>query len=286
LSSDKNSGPVNSKIANRISIYEQSSYKVRYYDMPNIVTCFKWVIDEAYIRRGSSGELDFSSVNYKISDYDRNAIEEAVRLKDEYGGSLAAVTVGSPESTKGLKDALSRGPDQAYFINDDSFANLEPSQTSAILADVIGSKIDYDLIVCGEGSSDLYAQQVGPRLAERLGIPCISFVLKLTIDGDHIIAERKVENGVEVTTAPMPALVTVLPDINTPRIPGVKDTLMASKKEVVNVTKENLAQTYEPTLQTTAMTAASMERSCVKFGAEPGDITGFVDVLKKEGVLR
>jgi len=254
--------------------------------MPNIVTCFKWVIDEAYIRRGSSGDLDFSSVNYKLSDYDRNAIEEAVRLRDESGGRVVAVTVGFPGATKGLKDALSRGPDQAYFINDASFENLEPSQTSAILADVIGSNIEYDLIVCGEGSSDLYTQQVGPRLAERLDIPCISFVLKLTIDGDHIIAERKVEDGVEVTTAPMPVLVTVLPDINTPRIPGVKDTLMASKKEVVTITKDDLAQTYEPTLLTTAMTAASMERNCVKFGAEPGDIAGFVEALEKEGVLR
>lgn len=254
--------------------------------MPNIVTCFKWVIDEAYIRRGSSGELDFSSVNYKISDYDRNAIEEAVRLRDEFGGRLAAVTVGSPEATKGLKDALSRGPDQAYFINDASFENLEPSQTSAILAEVIGSKIEYDLIVCGEGSSDLYTQQVGPRLAERLGIPCISFALKLTIEGDRIIAERKIEDGVEVIAAPMPVLVTVLPDINTPRIPGVKDTLMASKKEIVNMTKGDLAQTYEPMLQTTALTAASMERSCVKFGQESGDIAGFVEALEKEGVLQ
>jgi electron transfer flavoprotein beta subunit len=254
--------------------------------MPNIVACFKWVIDEAYIRRGSSGELDFSSVNYKISDYDRNAIEEAVRLKDESGGRVAAVTVGSPEATKGLKDALSRGPDQAYFINDASFENLEPSQTSAILADVIRSKIEYDLIICGEGSSDLYTQQVGPRLAERLGIPCISFVLKLTVDGNHIIAERKVEDGIEVTVTPMPALVTVLPDINTPRIPGVKDTLMASKKDVVTITKDDLAQTYDPTLQTTAMTATSMERSCVKFGSEPGDIAAFVEALEKKGILR
>jgi len=254
--------------------------------MPNIVTCFKWVIDEAYIRAGSSGELDFRSANYKISDYDRNAIEEAVRLREEYGGSVVGMTVGTPQATKGLKDALSRGPDRAYFINDDSFNNLEPSQTSAILADVIGSKIEYDLIICGEGSSDLYAQQVGPRLAEKLGIPCISFVQKLTIKDNQIIAERRLEDGIEVTAAPMPVLVTVLPDINTPRIPGVKDTLMASKKEVINVTKDDLTQIYEEHLQTTGMLAASMERNCVKFGAGPADITGFVEALLKEGVIR
>lgn len=254
--------------------------------MPNIVTCFKWVIDEAYIRAGSSGELDFRSANYKISDYDRNAIEEAVCLREEYGGSVAGVTAGTPQATKGLKDALSRGPDKAYFINDGSFENLEPSQTAGILADVIGSKIEYDLIVCGEGSSDLYAQQVGPRLAERLRIPCISFVQKLTIEGNQIMAERRLEDGIEVTAAPMPVLVTVLPDINTPRIPGVKDTLMASKKEVINVTKDDLTQTYEEHLQTTSVLAASMERNCVKFGAEPADITGFVEALLKEGVIR
>jgi len=254
--------------------------------MPTIVTCFKWVIDEAYIRTGSSGELDVRSVNYKLSDYDRNAIEEAARIKEEHGGTVTAVTVGTPGATKGLKDALSRGPDKACFINDPSFENLEPSQTAAILADVIGGKLDYDLIICGEGSSDLYAQQVGPRLAATLGIPCISFVQKLTIDGDRIIAERKVEEGIEVTAAPMPALVTVVPDINNPRIPGVKDTLMASKKEVVSITKDDLSSAYEPALQTVSMTAASIERSCVKFTADPSDITAFVEALAKEGVLR
>jgi len=254
--------------------------------MLSIAACFKWVVDEEYIRAGSSGELDFRSVNYKISDYDRNAIEEAVRIKEKYGGSVTAITIGAPDARKGLKDALSRGPDKAYFVNDESFKNLEPSQTAAILADVTGSKIEHDLVICGEGSSDLYTQQVGPRLAERLGMPCISFIQKLTIEGRQIIAERKVENGVEVTAAPMPALVTVLPEINTPRIPGVKDTLMASKKEVVNITKDELSQTYEPTLLTTGMTATSMERSCVKFGREPQDITMFVEALIKEGVIK
>jgi electron transfer flavoprotein beta subunit len=254
--------------------------------MPNIVACFKWVIDEAYIRRGSSGELDFSSVNYKISEYDRNAIEEAARLRDNYEGTVTAVTVGMPDATKGIKDALSRGPDRAYFIHDDSFENIDPSQTAAILADVISSHIEYDVIICGEGSSDLYAQQVGPRLAERLGIPCISFVQKLRIEDGQIIAERKVEEGIEVVAAPLPAVVTVLPDINTPRIPGVKDTLMASKREVVHITRDDLTDIYESRLQTIGMRAASMERNCVRFGTEPDGISGFVQALLKEGVLR
>jgi len=254
--------------------------------MPTIIACFKWVVDEAYIRRGSSGNLDFSSVDYKIGEYDRNAIEEAVRLKETLGGSAIGITVGLPEGTKGVKDALSRGCDQTYFISDASFANLEPSQTAAILGEVIESRIQqYDLIICGEGSSDLYAQQVGPRLAEKLGIPCISFVQKLSLDGGQLMAERRVEEGIEVIAAPLPSLVTVLPDINVPRIPGVKDTLMASKKPVVIVKKDELQPLGAACLQTISMTASRMERTCEKFGTDTAEIARFVASLRKTGVI-
>ncbi len=254
--------------------------------MPTIIACFKWVVDEAYIRRAPSGDLDFSSVDYKIGDYDRNAIEEAVRLRDTFGGSAIAVTVGVPEATKGIKDALSRGTDQAYFIADASFGNLEPSQTAALLAEVIRTRIQpYDLIICGEGSSDLYAQQVGPRLSEKLGMPCVSFIQKISIDGNRVIAERRVEEGIEVIAAPLPALVTVLPDINVPRIPGVKDTLMASKKPVVTIKKDELAPIGDARLQTVSLKASRMERSCERFGTEAAEINRFVGSLRKKGVI-
>jgi electron transfer flavoprotein beta subunit len=256
--------------------------------MPVVVACFKWVVDEAYIRKGSDGKLDFSSVDYKIGEYDRNAIEEAVRQRDAGGGgSVIGVTVGTPESAKGVKDGLSRGMDQAFFAADAAFRDLEPSQTARILAEVIRTRIpQYDLITCGEGSSDLYAQQVGPRLAELLGIPCICFVQKLTLESGKLRAERRVEDGVEVVEAPLPALVTVLPDINTPRIPGVKDTLMAGKKPSTIVKKEELAVSFEAVLNTAAMTASSMERTGEKLAADAAGIARFVDSLRKRGVIR
>ena len=256
--------------------------------MPTIVACFKWVVDEVYIRRGAGGALDFSSVDYKIGEYDRNAIEEAVRQRDAGGGgNVIGVTVGTPESAKGVKDGLSRGMDQAFFVSDPSFKDLEPSQTAAILAEVIRSRIlQYDLIACGEGSSDLYAQQVGPRLAELLGIPCVCFVQKLSIEGGRLRAERRVEDGVEVIEAPLPALVTVLPDINTPRIPGVRDTLMAGKKPVITVKRDELTGTFEGALKTAAMTASSLERTGEKLAADAAGIARFVDSLRKSGVIK
>jgi len=177
--------------------------------------------------------------------------------------------------------------DRAFFIADPDFRDLEPARTAAILAEVIQSRIpQYDLITCGEGSSDLYAQQVGPRLAELLGIPCVAFVQKITLGDGKIVAERKVEEGTEVVSAPTPALVTVLPDINTPRIPGVKDTLMAGKKPVTTITKRDLPSMPEARLKTVDMKAARMERSCEKFGTDPGEIKKFIDALVRKGVIR
>lgn len=253
--------------------------------MPDIICCFKWVVDEAYIRPDSSGKLDMEWAEHKLSDYDRNAIEEAVRLQEEYGGSVTAVTVASPDATKGIKDALSRGPEKAYFINDDDFENLEPAQTSIILAEVIGQQIQYDVILCGEGSSDLYAQQVGPRLAEKLGIPCITFVQKIEIKNERVIVERKADDGIEVLSAPMPVLLTVLPDINNPRVPGLKDTLAASKKPVVDIGADDLQMDYSNCLTDQGMRAAKMERACVRFGSNSEDIKAFVEALRKTGVL-
>ena len=254
--------------------------------MPTVIACFKWVIDEAYIRRGPTGDLDFSTVDYKIGEYDRNAIEEAVRLKETVGGKAITVTVGMPEAAKGVKDALSRGSDEAYFIADSSFGNLDSSQTALILAEVIRTRIEqYDIILCGEGSSDLYDQQVGPRLAEHLGIPCIPFVQKLSVGKDQLVAERRVDEGIEVISAPLPALLTVLPDINVPRIPGVKDTLMAGKKPTVKITKDNLPPLSGPLLRTISLTASRMERSCEKFGTDTAEIARFVGALRKIGVI-
>lgn len=253
--------------------------------MPNILSCYKWVIDEAYIKVGSSSQLDMNSVDYKISDYDKNAIEEAVLLQEKYGGSSAVITIGRPEETKGIKDALSRGPEKAYFVNDSSFADLEPGQTASILADAISGRIEFDIILCGEGSSDLYAQQVGPRLAEKLGIPCICFAVKIEVQGNEVLVERKVEDGLEVVRAPLPILITVAPDINVPRIPGLRDTLAASKKPVEEISLKDLGGEYPALIQTLSLRASSMERGGRKLSGDLAGIKALLENLQKEGAI-
>jgi len=253
--------------------------------MLEIICCFKWVVDEAYLKPDSVGKIDLEMAEYKISNYDRNAIEEAVRLKEQYGGNVTAITVAAPDATKGIKNALSRGPDKAYFINGEGFDHLEPAQYAIILEEVIAKEIPYDLIICGEGSSDLYAQQVGPRLAERLGIPFIGSVQKVQIENKQITVERKTDEGVEVLTAPLPVLIAVVPDINIPRVPGVRDTLAASKKPVIEIAAGDLGKDYAPCLLQEELKVSTMERKCTYFGSEQEDIKAFVEALRKTGLL-
>jgi len=256
--------------------------------MLKILTCFKWVIDEADIKIDTgSRRLILDRVSYKISPYDRNAVEEAMHLQQLHGAGVAAVTVAPPTAKSCLKDVLSRGPDKAYFINDASFADLEPLQTGAVLAAAIQGNIEFDLIICGEGSSDLYTQQVGPVLAEKLGIACATYINKLTYieNENRIVAERKLDDGIEAVSIPLPALITVLPDINTPRIPSLKQVLGAAKKPVENITLDKLGQSFDPCLQTTGVVAATMERRHLKFGAHPEEIGSLISALLKDGVI-
>ena len=256
--------------------------------MLKVITCFKWVMDEADIKvDAGSRRLILDRVGYKISLYDRNAIEEAARLQEQHGANVTAITVAPPTAKQCLKDALSRGPDKACFVNDPALVDLEPSQTTTILAAAIKGQGDFDLIICGEGSSDLYTQQVGPALAEKLEIPCATYVNKLTyVEGEQrIIAERKLDDCVEVVSIALPALITVLPDINTPRIPTLKQVLAAGKKPIDNITLEALGGACEGCMQTTGILAATMERRRLRFGTEEEDIRAVVNALLKEGVI-
>lgn len=199
--------------------------------MANIIACYKWVVNEQDIKIDSASlKLDMGRAKYKISDYDRNAIEEGTKLHETLGGSFTCLTFGTKQAKTSLKDALSRGPENAVWVNDEQAETADAFVTSNVLAAAIQQIGNYDLILCGEGSSDQYAQQVGPRLASLLNIPAVTFVSKLTVEGNQITCERKLGDSVETVKVQAPALITVLPEINKARIPGLKQVLGAAKK--------------------------------------------------------
>ncbi|EAW9402714.1 TPA: electron transfer flavoprotein FixA [Salmonella enterica subsp. enterica serovar Typhimurium] len=201
-----------------------------------IITCYKCVPDEQDIAiNNADGTLDFSKADSKISQYDLNAIEAACQLKQQLGDAqVVAMSVGGKALTnaKGRKDVLSRGPDELIVVIDDQFEQALPQHTAIALA-AAAQKSGFDLLICGDGSSDLYAQQVGLLVGEALNIPAINGVSKiLSLTDSTLTVERELEDEVETLSIPLPAVIAVSTDINTPQIPSMKAILGAAKKPV------------------------------------------------------
>ncbi len=254
-----------------------------------VISCYKWVLDEADLKIDAKSRTLLSDrAKSKISEYDRNAIECGVQLVEEHGGEVIGLTAGTADAKNCLKDSLSRGLAQAVFVKDELMGHADASATAKVLAAAVRQIGDYDLIVCGEGSSDGYSQQVGIRLAQLLGIPVITFVNKVQVSGGVLRAERKLDEGVEVVEVALPALVTVLPDVNTPRIPSLKQILAAAKKPVkeLNISELGLEATQvEPRIKRQSLLGAVMERKQIRVTGETAEVvTQIIDVLEKEGV--
>ena len=200
-----------------------------------IITCYKCVPDEQDIAvNNADGSLDFSKADAKISQYDLNAIEAACQLKQQAAeAQVTALSVGGKALTnaKGRKDVLSRGPDELIVVIDDQFEQALPQQTASALA-AAAQKAGFDLILCGDGSSDLYAQQVGLLVGEILQLPVINAVSAIQRQGNTLVIERTLEDDVEVIELSVPAVLCVTSDINMPRIPSMKAILGAAKKPV------------------------------------------------------
>lgn len=201
----------------------------------NIVVAVKVVPDDQDIRVNADRTLDYSSARPIVSTYDLNAIEAAALVAKEQDARLTAVAVGdaSVADSKVSKNILARGVDEYVAVADDALAGLDSRATAKALAAAIGKTESCDLVVCGDGSADIYAQQVDVQLAYGLGMPVITSVSKIAFEGDKLVAERTLEAEKEIVEVSLPAVVSVVPDIALPRICGMKDILAAGKKPVV-----------------------------------------------------
>lgn len=195
-----------------------------------IITCFKLVPEEQDITVTPEHSLNFDRAEAKISQFDLNAIEAAAQLAGD-GDEIAALTVGGSllQNSKVRKDVLSRGPDALFMVQDAQLEHALPKETALALASA-AEKIGFDLLLFGEGSGDIYAQQVGLLTGELLKLPVINAVSHIQRDGDKIIVERTLEEDVEIIELTLPAVLCVTSDINVPRIPSMKAILGAGKK--------------------------------------------------------
>ncbi|MBM4764286.1 hypothetical protein [Bacillus sp. B15-48] len=161
----------------------------------NIIACFKVVPEEQDITIMPNGDISTEKAKLAVSNYDLNAIEAGTQLVEENGGTLAVLSVGPAKinESKLKKNVLSRGPESLYLVADDSLDQIDTHQTAQALKAGIDKIGEYDLIICGEGSADLYAGQVSSQLGELLNVPSINGVSKITLADGKAIVERKQE---------------------------------------------------------------------------------------------
>ncbi|CPR17222.1 electron transfer flavoprotein [Brenneria goodwinii] len=211
-----------------------------------IITCCKLVPEEQDIVITPERTLNFDRVGAKISQLDLNALEAAAQLAGA-GDRIAALSVGGKllENSKIRKDLLSRGPDELYLVQDDRLERALPYDTAQALAAAAG-KIEFDLMLFGEGSGDMYAQQVGLLVGEMLQLPTLNAVSAIAVTENRVRVERSLEDEVEVLEIPLPAVLCVTSDINVPKIPSMKAILGAGKKPVTQWRPDDIGWTPSP----------------------------------------
>lgn len=215
----------------------------------DIIVCLKQIYDLGQIRVDTASQCPITEgVARKISDFDKNALEEAVRIKENQGGKVLALIGGAKDAAK---EALAMGADEAIIYS----ADTDSLGTATILAGII-REIKYDLILCGEASIDEFSFQIGPRLAEALGIPVLTYARKIELKEDSIVAERGLEDRYEVIKTKLSALITVTKEINEPRIPTLLQILGASKKKITEISPAK----PEAGVETLSITAIEMKR--------------------------
>ena len=201
--------------------------------MPRIIVCLKQSVDVSQLKADpSTGRLVTAGVSRKISDFDKNALEEAVRIKEKNGWELVTVTVNFEEVKASIREALAIGADKGFVVLDEALKDSDTWATSNVLARAVEKIGEFDLILCGEASIDGFSAQVGPRLGEILNIPVVTYARKLNVDEKTAQAERVLEERYETVEVSLPALVTVTKEINDPRIPSLMSIMKASKKEI------------------------------------------------------
>ncbi|MGL5380583.1 electron transfer flavoprotein subunit beta [Clostridium sp.] len=190
-----------------------------------IIVCVKQVPDTNEVRiNHQTGTLIRDGVPSIINPDDLNAIEEAVKIK-QYSKEDVNVTVlcmGPPQADVALREAIAMGCDEAILLSDRAFAGSDTWATATILAAAIEKIGEYDLIFCGRQAIDGDTAQVGPEIAEFLGLPQISYVQSLEIQENKVIAQRKLEDGHFVIESKMPVLLTAIKELNAPRYPYAK----------------------------------------------------------------
>ena len=206
----------------------------------NIVVCVKQVPDtESERTLRPDGTVDRAAAEGVIDEIDEFAIEEGLRIAEAHGGEVTILTMGPQKAAESIRKALSMGADKAVHLIDDALAGSDALATSYALSQVL-AQTGFDLVICGAESTDARTGLVAAMLAERLGVPQLTLAGKVDIDGTAVTVRRVTDEGYQVVTGQLPAVVSVMEKINEPRYPSFKGIMAAKKKPVQTLSLADL----------------------------------------------
>ncbi len=257
-----------------------------------IIVCIKQVPDTTDVKiNPETNTLIREGVESIINPFDMYAIEEALLLKERFSAHTTVITMGPPQAQNALREALSLGIDEAIHLSDRAFAGSDTWSTSLILAKAIAKIGDYNLILCGKQASDGDTAQVGPGIAAHLNLPQATYVRRIDeIDQvKHCIRlERLLEEGSEILQVQLPALITVVKEINEPRLPSLRGKMKAKTKHIpvwgiqdITVDTKEIGLEGSPTQVVKIFTPPPREKGML-FEGEPQEcVEKLVTELKK-----
>ena len=262
--------------------------------MVNIIVLVKQVFQAADLKVDKTTKsIVTQGVPRVISETDKNALEESIRIKEKHGGKITVISMGSPEAKEALREALAMGADEAFLLTDPRFEGSDSHAVANVLAAAVAKVPHYDLIICGAYSEDLFAFQTGPRLAEICSLPQFTYTTQITLEVPKIIVERDLETERQVVEGKMPCLITVSREINEPRLPTLMSLMASSKKPITTWTANdlNLAEEelgFKGALnEVLGSTVSSGERKRVILEGELKEVSlKLTQALQREGSLR
>lgn len=255
-----------------------------------IIVCIKQVPETTELKiNPETNTLIREGVPSILNPFDEYAVEEAIRIKEKFGGEVIVMTMGPPQAKDALLRCLAMGCDKAILLSDRKFSGADTFATSFTLAQAI-KKMKYDIIFCGKQAIDGDTAQVPSELAEQLGIPQITYVKKLIVEEKKLIAHRETEDGYEVIECKFPILLTAIKGLNEPRLPSIMGIMKAKNKEIrtitaneLNVSEESLGLNGSPTYVDRIFTPEQKKTGKI-FKEEEDGVRKLVFALKEDSL--
>jgi electron transfer flavoprotein alpha/beta subunit len=259
-----------------------------------VVVLIKQVPDTTEVRLDpKTGTLIREGVPSIINPEDKNALEEALKIKETHGATVVVVSMGPPQAEDALREALAMGADEAILLTDRAFAGADTWATAATLGHALKKIGDFDLVLAGRQAIDGDTAQVGPQVAEYLKIPQITYVRELAIEDHKVRAKRALEDGYEEIEAHLPALLTITKEANAPRYPHAGAIMSAYREQKVafwrvtdvEADPESLGLKGSPTQVKRSFTPPPKEPGQILKGGPAEAAKDLVNILRQKNII-